>query len=224
MNLKEIGILLVSLYGLTILLMGYKYYHAKGGVFQLTGLLIIKYILRFLSLVAILFLCYNVIISKQIAQKQINTKPKYLIAMSDKYSSLSWKEIKGKMIEMPQNGEYGLILFDKMNSKWNQIIPATNKDSFMNLLEHVEDAPLNSSKRVFEEPIPHHPKEDQFSILRYSGNTWSLDEGMISEDNFLSKNTFLSWVQASYVPLYLVILLLVFSFLDIVFPIKALKI
>lgn len=224
MNLREIGILLASIYALTIFLISYKYYKAKGGVFKVSRLLFFKYVLRFLSLVIILVLCYNTVLTKQIAFKLDNNKPRYLVTISSINSGLTWNKIRDKIIEMPPNGEYGLILFNTSSSHWEQIIPATNQDSFLNLIEHAQDAPIKLTKKIFPNRITYKAEDDQFSILQGTGNQWNLEEDRTKEDSFLSKNAFIGWIQASYVPLYLVILLLFFSFIDIVFPIKALRI
>ena len=224
MNLREIGILLASIYALTIFLISYKYYKAKGGVFKVSRLLFFKYVLRFLSLVIILVLCYNTVLTKQKALKLDNNKPRYLVTISSINSGLTWNNIRDKIIEMPPNGQYGLILFNTSSSHWEQIIPATNQDSFLNLLEHAQDAPIKLTKKIFPNRITYKAEDDQFSILQGTGNQWNLEEDRTKEDSFLSKNAFIGWIQASYVPLYLVILLLFFSFIDIVFPIKALRI
>lgn len=224
MNLREIGILLASIYALTIFLISYKYYKAKGGVFKVSRLLFFKYVLRFLSLVIILVLCYNTVLTKQKALKLDNNKPRYLVTISSINSGLTWNNIRDKIIEMPPNGQYGLILFNTSSSHWEQIIPATNQDSFLNLLEHAQDAPIKLTKKIIPNRITYKAEDDQFSILQGTGNQWNLEEDRTKEDSFLSKNAFIGWIQASYVPLYLVILLLIFSFIDIVFPIKALRI
>lgn len=224
MNLKEIGTLLTGLYGLTLLLMSYKYYHAKGGVFQLSGLLVFKYILRFLTLLAILLLCYNVLLNKQIAQIQVNNNPKYLVAISATYSSLNWNDLKENITELPPNAEYGLVKYNITLSKWEQIIPTTNQDSFINLLEHEQVNPVKAAKKMFVGTIDYNSLENQYSILRFSNNKWIQEQDLTTKDSILSKNAYLSWIQASYVPLYLVILILIFSFIDIVFTIKAFRI
>lgn len=224
MNLREIGILLASIYALTIFLISYKYYKAKGGVFKVSRLLFFKYVLRFLSLVIILVLCYNTVLTKQKALKLDNNKPRYLVTISSINSGLTWNNIRDRIIERPPNGQYGLILFNTSSSHWEQIIPATNQDSFLNLLEHAQDAPIKLTKKIFPNRITYKAEDDQFSILQGTGNQWNLEEDRTKEDSFLSKNAFIGWIQASYVPLYLVILLLFFSFIDIVFPIKALRI
>lgn len=224
MNLKEIGVLLASLYGVTILLMAYKYYNAKGGVFHVARLLVVKYILRFSSLLILLFLCYQVIVSKQVAQTQLNNKPVYLVAVSTTNSSLTWNNVRDKVNELSPNGQFGLIQFDPKTANWNQIIPNTNKDSFFNLIEHARDSPNLLLRKVFTGPVSLKLTADEFTILHNEGKRWTRENDLSSEDNFLSKNIFISWLQATYVPLYLVILLLALSFIDIVFPIKALKI
>jgi len=224
MNLKEIGILLASIYTLTILLISYKYYKAKGGVFKVSRLLFFKYSLRFLSLLFIIILCYNAVISKQITLKSDSNKPRYLVTLSSINSSLTWNNLREKILEMPPNGEYGLIMFNTSNSQWEQIIPSTNQDSFLNLLDHAQDAPIKLTKKIYPDHITYKATNDHFSILHGAGNHWNLEEDRTKEGSFLSRNVFLSWIQASNVPLYLVILLLFLSFIDIVIPIKALRI
>lgn len=224
MNLREIGVLLVFLYVLTVLLMTYKYYNAKGRVFQVSNWLVFKYLFRFLSFVSLLFICYNVILSHQTSQKQSNTKASYLIVVSAENSSITWKNIQNKILELPSDGEFGLLLFEPRLQKWVQIIPSTNQDSFLHLLEHAQESQWTQERRLFQEPISAQLNQDDFSILTYRRNHWENIDSNTLSTNSNAKNVFLGWVQSSNVPLYLVILLLVLTFIDIVFPIKALKI
>jgi len=224
MNLKEIGILLFSLYIITVMLMAYKYYHARGSVFQISRALVFKYILRLLSLMTLLFLCYYTIISKQVTQSLENNKPKILVAISSNSSSLVWNNLREKVVEMSDNGDFRLVIFDEKQQKWNSVIPATNQESFINLIEHAQESTFLHPKTVFTESIPSIPGNDEFIIFTYKNKLWTNEESTSSKDSFFSKNVFVSWNQTPYVPLYLVILLLLFVFIDIVFSVKGLKI
>lgn len=224
MNLKELGVLLIGLYIVTILLIAYKYYKAKGGVYWISRVLVFKYILRFLSLIIILFLTYTTLVSKQTLASEINNKATNLVAVSSKSTSQTWDQVKNKVIEMSPNGEYELIVFEPQNAIWHCIIPATNKEAFINLIEHAKDTESVKPKRTFTGDLPFKPSTDQFGIFRLSGNKWINLEVTTSNDFFFTKNYANSWSQTAYVPLYLVILALFLVFIDIVFSVKGIKI
>ena len=118
---------------------------------------------------------------------------------------------------------YGGI-FDEKQQKWNSVIPATNQESFINLIEHAQESTFLHPKTVFTESIPSISGNDEFIIFTYKNKLWTNEESTSSKDSFFSKNVFVSWNQTPYVPLYLVILLLLFVFIDIVFSVKGLKI
>jgi hypothetical protein len=224
MNLKEIGLLLVSLYVITAIMMAYKYYNAQGGVFSISRILVFKYFLRFIMLIILLFLSYNTLIFKQKNQTQLSNNSKILVAISSNCSGITWKKLQDKISEISPNGLFRLIRFDPLQQKWQSIIPETNHESFINLIEQSQESKFLQPKILFQEPLLYKPINDQFAIFSYQENHWIKEDLSNSEDRFFSKNVFNSLSQASYVPLYLVILLLVLVFIDIVFSVKGLKI
>jgi len=224
MNLKELGVLFIGLYVVTILLIAYKYYKAKGGVYWISRVLVFKYILRFVSLITILLLTYSTLVSKQTLASEINNKTAILVAVSSKSTSQTWDQIKNKVVEMSPNGAYELIVYEPQNSVWLSLIPATNKEAFINLLEHAQDTELLNSKRTFVGDLPFKPSNNQFAFFRASKSKWVNLEVTSSNDFFSAINYTNSWSQTAYVPQYLVILSLVLVFIDIVFSVKGIKI
>jgi hypothetical protein len=224
MNLKELGVLLLSLYVITSFLIAYKYYISKGGVYSISRVLIFKYILRFFGLVTLLFLTYSTIILKQRVSVEQNNKPKILVAVSTNISNQTWDEITHKVVEMSPNGAYQLVVYDQRKANWQSFIPSTNRESFVSLIEHAKDAKFVYPKRNFEESLNYKPSKDQFGLLIYQRNKWVNEDLNSSSEFFLSKNYFNSWNQTAFVPLYLVILLLLLVLLDVVFPVKGIKI
>jgi hypothetical protein len=224
MNLKEIGVLLTGLYVVTLILISYKYYKAKGGVFQLSNFLLVKYSLRFVTLISLLFICFNTIEFNRLDQKQTEHKVRTLIAISNNNSSLTWNNIHDKVAEYSSNGEFGLIMFEPSNNKWVQIIPLTNQDSFLNLIEHGQAIRFGPSKIIFSDNIRYKASKDQFALLNQVKTGWIVNNSTSNESLSLSKFDFISWIQTSNVPLYFVILIVFLSFFDIIFPINALKI
>lgn len=224
MNLKQLGVLFIGLYVITILLIAYKYYKAKGGVYWISRVLVFKYILRFISLIVILLLTYSTLISKQTLASEINNNNTILVAISSESTSQTWDELKNKVIELSSTSEYELIVYEPENSVGHYLIPATNKEAFVNLIEHAKDSRIENPKRTFSGILPFRPSTNQFGMFRLSGDKWINLEVSTSND-FLSINNYASSSsQTAYVPLYLVILALILAFIDIVFSVKGIKI
>jgi len=224
MNLKELGVLLLSIYVITSILIAYKYYMAKGGVYRISRVLVFKYILRFFVLALLLFLTYSTLILKQRISVEQNNKPKILVAVSSTCSNQTWDDLTAKVIEMSPDGTYQLVIYDQKISKWQCFIPATNRASFLSLIDHAKDNKIVYPKLNFEEKLIYKPSKDQFGIFTRQRNQWVNEDLTSSSEFFLSKNYFNSWSQTAYVPLYLVILLLLLVFIDVVFPTKGIKI
>ena len=223
MNLKEIGVLITGLYVVTLILISYKYYKAKGRVFQLSNYLLIKYSLRFVTLISLLFICVNTLESNKINQNQTIDKERALVAISNTNSSLTWNNLRDKVAEYSSSGEYSLVMFEPTRNKWVLIIPPTNHESFLNLIEHGQVNRLSTSRIDYSDNIRYKAQKDQFAILNKVNNSWIINNSSINSGEFLSRYDYISWIQTSNVPLYFVILIMFISFIDIIFPIKALK-
>jgi hypothetical protein len=224
MNLKEIGILLLSLYLASSLLIAYKYYKARGGVFKISRMLVFKYIYRFVLLVGICVLCYYTTSIKPSNELNTSGNNFSMFAIASNSSSLTWKSIHAKVSEMPKDGHYSLTMFMPKEQEWLQIIPSTNKDSFLQLIEHAHESQVIHSKLVITDKLNRIPKEDQFVLYSVKNGHWEVEDRELNNSSFLSTNLLNSWIGASYVRFYLVFLILFLLFLDIAFTAKAIKI
>lgn len=224
MNLKEIGILLLGIYGLTTLVIFYKYYQAKGGVFRVSRILILRYFFRFILLLALLFLCFYSIQIKQSTSNRSTSTPVSLLGIGANSSSMAWKSLQEKLKEMPDNRKYALIMYSESNRHWQQVIPATNYDSFVNLVEQGPTKVLDDHRLNFTEEIKQVPTNDQ--ILEYTliKNRWEITSSDNKEHSLLSISIVDGWLGSSYLKFYLVILILLILFIEIVFTAKAIKI
>lgn len=224
MNLKEIGILLIGLFLGSSLLIAYKYYVAKGKVFQISRVLVFKYILRFILLISFLLLCFYAINLKQnkdsIGQKAGST----LFVISDNSSSLTWNSLKDKVYELPENASYSLVMYEEKANLFLQVIPNTNRESFLNLIELANELSLRHPKRRFTDRLTSHPKVDQFEVYVLNKNQWQTITNDSSHSSLFSTNSLNSWMGNTYLLVYLVVLILVLLFIDIVFTAKAIKI
>lgn len=224
MNLKEIGILLIGLFLGSSLLIAYKYYVAKGKVFQISRVLVFKYILRFILLISFLLLCFYAINLKQnkdsIGQKAGST----LFVISDNSSSLTWNSLKDKVYELPENASYSLVMYEEKANLFLQVIPNTNRESFLNLIELANELSLRHPKRRFTDRLTSHPKVDQFEVYVLNKNQWQTITNNSSHSSLFSTNSLNSWMGNTYLLVYLVVLILVLLFIDIVFTAKAIKI
>lgn len=224
MNLKEIGILLIGLFLGSSLLIAYKYYVAKGKVFQISRVLVFKYILRFILLISFLLLCFYAINLKQnkdsIGQKAGST----LFVISDNSSSLTWNSLKDKVNELPGNAAFSLLIYQQKENQFLQVIPSTNRESFLNLIERANESSLMHPKRRFTDRLTSHPKVDQFEVYVLNKNQWQTITNDSSKSSLFSTSSLNSWMGNTYLLVYLVVLILVLVFIDIVFTAKAIKI
>jgi hypothetical protein len=148
-----------------------------------------------------------------------------LFAISANSSSLTWYDLQKQFQEMPKNGYYGLVIFEPKINQYKQIIPTTNFESFLNLLEQAHVSVENREKLVFLKNLQFKPDNDHFILYNLNGSEWNfISKETNPTTSFFSQNTFSSWVGSSFVRLYLVVLILVLLFFDIVFPTKAIKI
>jgi hypothetical protein len=223
MNLKEIGTLLVGLFLTTSMLMGYKYFLASKSVYQISRKLVLKYVLRFIILLILLPLCYYLLVSKQQATSQFFQKNNYLLAVSASNSNLTWKQISDELIEFPSNGEYGLVLYDSNNDNWKQLIPSTNKEAFLNLVENEIKLNRTEAKRPIFLPISFNPTTDQYRFYILKGDQWVSNTSTKITNSFFSLNLLGNWAQSIKVPLYLVILTIILIVIDILFSVKSFK-
>jgi hypothetical protein len=223
MNLKEIGTLLVGLFLTTSMLMGYKYFLASKSVYQISRKLVLKYVLRFIILSTLLLLCYYLLVSKQQLTSKFYQKNNYLVAISASNSSLTWKQISNELVDFPSNGEYGLVLYDSSNDNWKQLIPSTNKEAFLNLVENEVTLNRTEAKRPIFLPISFKPTTDHYKFFILKGDQWVSITSTKITNSFFSLNLLGNWAQSTKVPLYLVILTIILIVIDILFSVKSFK-
>ena len=224
MNLKEIGILLLGIYGLTTLVIFYKYYLAKGEVFRFSRLLIFRYFLRLILLLALLFLCVYSIQIKYSNTNRSSTSPVTLIGISANSSSIAWQALQEKVKEMPESRKYALIMYLETDNSWKNVIPATNYDSFVHLIQQGPSNILDNHKLEFSEKIRQIPIENQILVFTLIKGRWEIYSTNNKEISLMSNSIVEGWIGSFYLKLYLVILILVLLFLEIVFTAKAIKI
>jgi hypothetical protein len=75
-----------------------------------------------------------------------------------------------------------------------------------------------------EDPFLSRPKEDQYDVFVKTNNHWQSISLEGNKSTIFSTDSLNSWIKSSYVRIYLVILILLFVFIDIVFTAKAIKI
>lgn len=224
MNLKEIGILLVGIYLASTLLIAYKYYNAKGGVFRISRLLVVRYLFRFILLLAILFLSYYSIQIKNTKSEESQASNLTLLGITDNSSNLTWKSLQKSVEEMPFTGNYGLIMYDTSEKLWKQIIPATNYDSFFHLIEQGQKLSSTGQKLIFTENIDEIITEDKYLQFMKKNGKWEVVSFDNKEASFFSNTLFNEWFSSSYVKIYLVFIILIILFFEIIFTAKAIKI
>lgn len=224
MNLKELGILLIGLFLGSSLLIAYKYYVAKGKVFQISRVLVFKYILRFLLLISFLLLCFYAINLKQSKDSLGQKAGSTLFVISDNSSSLTWNSLLDKVNELPDNASYSLLIYEQKQNQFLQVIPLTNHESFLNLVERANESSLKYPKRRFTDRLTTHPKVDQFEVFVFNKNQWQSIANDTSKASLFSTSNLNSWIGSSHLLVYLVILILFLLFIDIAFTAKAIKI
>lgn len=223
MNLKEIGILLVGIYLITSLLMGYKYYVSKGSVFKISRFIVFRYLLRFILLSAFMLLTFYSLQVKQTYSNSIQSKQEYLFGISKDASSLTWNQLQLEVKEMNNNNTFGLIIYETKDGKWKQIIPQTDQDSFLNLVEehalnktqfqHINYVGINLQK----------PKNEEILHFLKSKNKWESVGKLSATNSMFTTSKLNNWLTSSYVKIYLIILILFLLFIESVFTAKAIK-
>jgi hypothetical protein len=225
MNLKEIGTLLISIFVLSTLLIGYKYYVARGKVFLISRMIIFKYSVRFLLLLSLMWLCFYSLETKNSINRSSEKVETILFAISANASSLTWNKLQDEFKELPQNSYYTLVLYNPKLDNFEQIIPSTNFDSFLNLVEQTHTSITHHQKHLFLDRLRFKPADDQYISYRLIGDEWNfMTKDQQANSLFSSKSTLYTWIGSSYVKVYLVIGLLLLLFIDIVFTTKAIKI
>jgi hypothetical protein len=223
MNLKEIGVLLVGIYLITSLLMAYKYYVAKGSVYKVSRFIVFRYLLRFVLLSAFMLLTFYSLQVKQTYSNSIQNKQEYLFGISKDASSLTWNQLKSKVKDLSENSTFGLIIYDSREKRWMQVIPQTNQDSFLNL---IEQHALSSTQfqhqgyTEFNPPIPNNEAILHFQKIKY---TWEKSENLKENNSVFNTKELSNWITSSYLKIYLVILIVLLLFIDSVFTAKAIK-
>jgi hypothetical protein len=125
---------------------------------------------------------------------------------------------------MPENGTYQLTIYDAIKNQFLQVIPSTNRESFLNLVERAHESTMTHPKRFWTNRPQITPKEDQFLVYVFKNERWQLSSGENNRSTLFSNNSLNNLIGSSYVRLYLVILLLILMFIDSVFTAKAIKI
>ncbi len=223
MNLKEIGVLLVGIYLITSLLMAYKYYVAKGSVFKVSRFIVFRYLLRFVLLSAFMLLTFYSLQVKQIYSNSIQNKQEYLFGISKEASSLTWNKLQLKAKDMSENSTFGLIIYDTRENSWMQVIPQTDQDSFLNLIDQHALNPANIHHKKVEDIALTKPKNDEILHLLKSKNKWGKVGEWQNSNSFLNAKELNNWITSSYLKIYLIILIVFLLFIDSVFTAKAIK-
>ena len=225
MNLKEIGTLLISIFLCSTLLIGYKYYVARGKVFQVSRLIILKYSIRLLVLFSLLSLCFYTIDLTNSVNRSNEKVETIMFAISANASGLTWNKLQEEFKEMPKNGYYGLVIYNSKTDNFEQIIPSTNYESFLNLVEQTHMYSINHKKHLFLEELRFKPADDQFINYRLQGAKWNfITKEAKGNSLFSPKSTLTNWIGNSFLKVYIVISILLLLFIDIVFTTKAIKI
>lgn len=225
MNLKEIGTLLISIFICSTLLIGYKYYMARGKVFKISRLIILKYFIRLLLLFSLLSLCFYTIDLTNSVNRSRDKVEIMMFAISANTSSLTWNKLQQEFKEMPKNSYYGLVLYNSKMGNFEQLIPSTNYESFQNLVEQTHASSIIHKKRLFLDELRFKPADDQFITYRLKGTEWSfITKDTKGNSLFSTNSTLTNWIGNSYVKVYFVISILLLLFIDIVFTTKAIKI
>jgi hypothetical protein len=223
MNLKEIGVLLLGIYLITSLLMAYKYYVAKGSVFQVSRFVVFRYLLRFVLLSTFMLLTFYSLQVKQTYSYSVENKQDYLFGISQEASSLTWNQLQLKVKDMSENSTFGLILFESKDGQWKQVIPQTDQDSFLNLIEQHTFNPTQFHHKKYEETDVEKPKNDEILHFQKSKNKWKKVGEIESSNSLFNTSELNSWLTSSYIKIYLVILIMLLLFIDSVFTAKAIK-
>ena len=221
MNLKEIGVLLLGIYLITSLLMAYKYYVAKGSVFQVSRFVVFRYLLRFVLLSSFMLLTFYSLQLKQTYSNSVENKQDYLFGISQDASSLTWNQLQNKVQDMSENSTFGLILFDAKGKQWKLVIPQTDQDSFLNLIEQHTFNPTQFHHKKYEETDVAKPKIDEILHFQKSKNKLKKVGEIDSSNSLFNTSELNSWLTSSYIKIYLVILIVLLLFIDSVFTAKA---
>ncbi len=225
MNLKEIGTLLLCIFIFSTLLIGYKYYIARGKVFKVSRLILLKYSIRLLLLISLLSLCFYSLDAINSGKKTSEKEETIMFVISGNASSLTWNKLLDDFKQRPQNSNYTLVLYNSKSDFFEQIIPPTNYESFLNLLEQSHNSSLNHTKHKFSDQLRFKPADEQYISYRRQGSEWDFIKKDLQENSiFSSKNTLSNWIGNTFVKVYIVITILLLLFIDIVFTTKAIKI
>jgi hypothetical protein len=225
MNLKEIGTLLLCIFLFSTLLIGYKYYIARGKVFKVSRLILLKYSIRLLLLIFLLSLCFYSLDAINSGKKTSEKEETIMFVISSNASSLTWNKLLDDFKQRPQNSNYALVLYNSKINFFEQIIPPTNYESFLNLLEQSHTSSINHNKHKFLEQLRFKPADEQYISYKRQGSKWEFIKKDIQENSiFSSKNTLSTWIGNTFVKVYIVITILLLLFIDIVFTTKAIKI
>jgi hypothetical protein len=223
MNLKEIGVLLVGIYLITSLLMAYKYYVAKGSVFLVSRFIVFRYLLRFLLLSAFMLLTFYSLQQKQTYATSIQNKQEYLFGIAKDASSLTWNQLQLKAKGLSDNSTLGLIVYEAKDGKWKQVIPQTDQDSFLNLIEQHVSNPNQFQHKNYLEVNPLKPKNEEILHFEKSKTKWKKVGELDTTNSLFNTSELNNWFTSSYVKIYLVILIVLLLFIDSVFTAKAIK-
>ena len=225
MNLKEIGTLLLCIFLFSTLLIGYKYYIARGKVFKVSRLILLKYFIRLLLLISLLSLCFYSIDATNSGDKSREKVETIMFVISGNASSLTWNKLLDDFKQRSQSSNYVLVLYNSKGNFFEQIIPSTNYESFQNLLEQSHTTSFNHEKHIFQDQLRFKPADEQFLSYRLQGTEWEfIKKDFQGNSIFSSKNTLSTWIGNTFVKIYIVITILLLLFIDIVFTTKAIKI
>ncbi|TBH73216.1 hypothetical protein [Aquirufa antheringensis] len=169
-------------------------------------------------------LCLYTINGKQNSDSLGQKAGSTLFVIANNSSSLTWNALRDKLNELPEKGNYSLGIYEGKRNEFFLVIPLTNKESFLNLLEQANGSKLSHHKLVLTPTPPKHPAEDQFELFGLANDRWQATSIESNKSSIFSTNTLNGWIGGSYVRVYLVVLIVILVFIDSVFTAKAIKI
>jgi hypothetical protein len=161
---------------------------------------------------------------KQTYSNSIQNKQEYLFGIAKDASSLTWNQLQSKVKDLSENSTFGLILYYNKEKRWMQVIPQTDQDSFLNLIEQHAISSTQFPHHVYTEfntPIINNEAILHFQKVK---NTWEKSENLKENNSIFNTNELNNWITGSYLKIYLVILIVLLLFIDSVFTAKAIKI
>jgi hypothetical protein len=160
---------------------------------------------------------------KQTYSKSIQNEQCYLFGISKDASSLTWNQLQKKVQDMSSNSNLGLIVYDPLERQWVQVLPQTDQESFLNLIEQHAFNATQFHHRKYEGKGLSVPNKEDILQFQKSKNKWQKVGDLSTSNSLFNTSELNNWITSSYVKIYLVILIVLLLFIDSVFTAKAIK-